>query len=437
MYVMFTFSPHADGDGAFPDTSPTIRGILGLAPEEVRTDAWPLFRRVVPEDLAKLRSAIARSTRDATAWDVEFRYRHPRNGLLWMRAHCTPLIGQDGSLQWHGFVNDITQRREADEQLRKFAFLVNNSQDFIGMCDLARRPFYINDAGLALVGLDGMAQARRTSLEDFFFPEDRPLIMSEFLPDVLRQGHSTIEIRFRHFKSGEPLWMSFSVFTLKDEDEQPLGFATISQNVDVRKQNEERTELLIEELNHRVRNTLAIVSAIATQTLKHTGSTQEFQVAFNGRIMALAKTHTLLATTKWSASTLHDLILQQLQPYAKERGDSLTIAGPTLLVNPKQALTLSLVIHELTANAAKYGALSLPTGRVEVRWQIEPNRALRLTWREFDGPPVAPPSRRGFGLQLIEFNIAHEFGGEAVFDYPREGVRCVVTIPLRPQRDEI
>jgi PAS domain S-box-containing protein len=437
MYVMFTFSPHADGDGAFPDASPTIRGILGLAPEDVRSDAWPLFRRVVPEDLATLRAAIAQGTRDATAWDVEFRYRHPSKGLLCLRAHCTPLIGQDGSLQWHGFINDITDRKEIDEQLRKFAFLVDNSQDFIGMYDLAGRPFYINDAGLALVGLDGIAQARRISLEDFFFPEDRALIMGEFLPDVLRQGHHATEIRFRHFKTDEPLWMSYSVFTIKDEADQPQGFATISQNIDARKQNEERMELLIDELNHRVRNTLAIVSAIATQTLKHTGSVREFQVAFNGRLMALAKTHTLLATSKWSASTLHDLILQQLEPYAKERADSLTIAGPRLLVNPKPALTLSLVIHELTANAAKYGALSLPTGQVEVRWQIEPNRSLRLVWREQDGPPVVPPTRRGFGSQLIEFNIAHEFGGEAAFDYRPDGLQCVLTIPLRAQRDEI
>jgi PAS domain S-box-containing protein len=434
MYGMFTFSPGADGDGAFPDASPTIRDILGLAPDELRSDAWPLFRRIVPEDLARLRAAIAQGTREATAWDVRFRYRHPHKGLLWMRAHCTPLISQNGSLQWHGFVNDITQRKENDEQLRKLAFLVDHSQDFIGMCDLAGRPFYVNDAGLALVGLDGMDEARRTSLEDFFFPEDRPLVMGEFLPDVLRQDHGTIEIRFRHFKTDEPLWMSYSVFTIKDEDDQPQGFATISQNIDARKQNDDRTELLIDELNHRVRNTLAIVSAIATQTLKHTPSVHEFQIAFNGRLMALAKTHTLLATSKWSASTLHDLILQQLEPYAKDRAD---IAGPRLLVGPKQALTLSLVIHELIANAAKYGALSVPTGRLEVRWQIEPNRSLRLTWREQDGPPVAPPTRRGFGSQLIEFNIAHEFGGEAVFDYRPEGVQCVLTIPLRAQRDEI
>jgi PAS domain S-box-containing protein len=437
MYVMFTFSPRADGDGVFPDASPTIRGILGIAPEKVRDDAWPLFRRIVPEDLTKLRGAIAQATRDGTTWDVEFRYRHPSKGLLRLRAHCTPLTGQDGSLQWHGFINDITERRRIDEELRKFAFLVNNSQDFIGMCDLAGRPFYVNEAGLALVGLEGMAAARETSIEDFFFPEDHALITSEFLPDVLREGHSTIEIRFRHFKTGEPLWMSYSVFTIKDENEQPLGFATVSQNIDAGKQNEERMELLIDELNHRVRNTLAIVNAIATQTLKHTRSIQEFQAAFGGRIMALAKTHTLLATSKWSASTLHDLIVQQLEPFAKDRMESLAVAGPTLLVNPKQALTLSLVIHELAANAAKYGALSLPTGRIEVRWQIEPDRKLRLTWRELDGPPVAPPTRRGFGTQLIEFNIAHEFGGEASFDYRPEGVQCVLTIPLRGQRDEI
>jgi PAS domain S-box-containing protein len=444
MYVMFTFAPHADGGGAFPDASPTMREICGIAPEEVRDDAAALFRRIEPDDLARLRSAIAQGTRDRAAWDVEFRYRHPAKGAIWMRVHCTPLSGADGSLQWHGFINDITQRKQdqrelekRDEQLRKFAFLVNNSRDFIAMCDLDGRPFFVNEAGLAMVGLDTMADACSVSLEDYFFPEDRAQIAQEFLPRVLREGHGTIEIRFRHFKTGEPVWMSYSVFTLKDEDDRPLGFATISQNVDARKQDDERMEFLIDELNHRVRNTLAIVNAIATQTLKHTPSVQEFRLAFGGRIAALAKTHTLLATTRWSASTLHDLIVQQLAPYTKDRTDALAIAGPRLLVNPKQALTLSLVMHELAANAAKYGALSVPTGRVEIRWQIEPDRNLRLTWHELDGPQVETPTRRGFGSQLIGFNIAHEFGGEARLDYRHAGLHCVLTIPLRGPRDEI
>jgi PAS domain S-box-containing protein len=563
MYVMFTFSPRHDGGGAFPDASPTMVEICGIAPDEVRDDVEPLFRRIDADDLAVLRQAIAKATCDRTAWDVEFRYRHPSKGPIWMRAHCTPLTGAGGALQWHGFINDVTQRRadqrelekrneqlrlallssgtgiwawdftanagtwtdevhrifgtqsfdhtpedfrkfvhpedrervscivrtalaerrsyeaefrivrqdgqvrwisnhglptfdeagkpltiigtarditarkEADEQLRKFAFLVNNSQDFIGMCDLAGRPFFVNEAGLAMVGLDDIADACQVRVEDYFFPEDRSRIVEEFLPGVLAKGHDTVEIRFRHFKTEEPIWVGYSVFTLKDENDRPIGFATISQNIDARKQNEERMALLIDELNHRVRNTLAIVNSIATQTLKHTPTVQDFRLAFGGRITALAKTHTLLATTKWSASTLRDLIAQQLDPYTKDRVDALALAGPKLLVNPKQALTLSLVIHELAANAAKYGALSVPAGRIDIRWLIGPERKLRLTWQESGGPRVAPPTRRGFGSQLIEFNIAHEFGGEARLDYEPAGLVCVLTIPLRGQRDEI
>jgi PAS domain S-box-containing protein len=563
MYVMFTFSPHADGGGAFPDASPTMLEICGIAPEEVRENVWPLLRRIEPDDLAKMRRAIAQSTRDQTPWDVEFRYRHPSKGPIWMRARCTPLTGADGSMQWHGFINDITQRKhdqrelekrneqlrlallssgigiwswdfatgvvtwsdevhkifgtssfeqtfehfstfvhpddreriatalavaidehklyevelriirpdgkvrwlsthglttydragkplsmtgtvrditarkEVDDQLRKFAFLVNNSRDFIGMCDLTGRPFFVNDAGLALVGLDDMAEACSVSLEDYFFAEDRTRITGAFLPEVLREGHGVVEVRFKHFKTGEPVWMSYNVFTLKDEDNRPLGFATISQNIDARRQNEKQMELLIDELNHRVRNTLAIVNAIATQTLKHTPSVQEFRLAFGGRLAALAKVHTLLATTKWTASALRDLIAEQLAPYTKDRTDALVISGPRLLVNPKQALNLSLVMHELAANAAKYGALSVPAGRVQISWRVEPDRVLRLTWHEFDGPRVAPPTRRGFGSQLIEFNIAHEFGGKATLDYQPAGVKCVLTIPLRGPRDEI
>jgi PAS domain S-box-containing protein len=437
MYVMFCFEPREQGDGAFPVATPTMLEICGIAPAEVREDLWPLFRRIEPDDLGRLRSAIAEAMRDRTPWDVEFRYRHPSKGLLWMRARCTPLAGRDGTLQWHGFINDITERKEIDERLRRFAFLVNNSRDFIGMFDLEGRPFYVNQAGRAMVGLDAAADVRSLSVDDFFFPEDRPSVREEFLPQVLQEGHATVEIRFRHLTTDQPLWMSYSVFTLKDENDRPIGFATISQNIDARKQDDRRMEVLIDELNHRVRNTLAIVNAIATQTMKHAPSVQEFRRTFGGRIAALAKIHTLLATKRWNPSTLHELIVQQLEPYTRDRHEAVSVAGPRLLVNPKQALTLSLVVHELAANAAKYGALSVSTGHVEIGWRITPERSLRLIWQEAGGPPVVRPSRLGFGSQLIEFNLAHEFGGEAKVDYRPAGVECVLTIPLRGPRDEI
>ncbi len=132
---------------------------------------------------------------------------------------------------------------------------------------------------------------------------------------------------------------------------------------------------------------------------------------------------------------MREVIAQQLDPYTRER--ALTITGPRLLVNPKQALTLSLVFHELAANAAKYGALSTPGGQVEIRWEIDAERNLLLTWQESGGPRVAPPRRLGFGSQLIEFNVAHEFGGNAALHYRPDGVRCLLTIPLRADADEI
>jgi two-component sensor histidine kinase len=130
------------------------------------------------------------------------------------------------------------------------------------------------------------------------------------------------------------------------------------------------------------------------------------------------------------------VITQQLDPYTRERA-ALTIDGPRLLVKPKQALTLSLVFHELAANAAKYGALSVPAGQVGIRWEIDGERNLRLTWQESGGPRVAPPRRLGFGSQMIEFNVTHEFGGNAVLDYQAAGVRCLLVLPLRGEGNEI
>ena len=130
---------------------------------------------------------------------------------------------------------DITDRKRAEADRQKFVTLVENSSDFIGMCDLQGVPFFVNRAGLEMVGLDDLEQARRMPVADFFFPEDQPRIMDEFFPSVLAQGHGEIEVRFRHFKTGEARWMAYKVLTLPDAAGRPMAFATVSQDVTERR----------------------------------------------------------------------------------------------------------------------------------------------------------------------------------------------------------
>lgn len=199
----------------------------------------------------------------------------------------------------------------------------------------------------------------------------------------------------------------------------------------VREQAEEQQEMLLAELRHRVRNTLAIVKSIAAQTRHHSDSLEDFSKSFNARVQALSDTHTLLFDANWTRSTLTELIRRHLKPYGGDR--QARLAGPEVLVRPKAALSLSLVLHELAANAAKYGGLSQPDGEVEVTWQVlreEDREQLELVWREHGGPEVRPPTRRGFGSEVIDFTIALEFQGEVQTEYAPSGLVARFVLPL-------
>jgi PAS domain S-box-containing protein len=205
----------------------------------------------------------------------------------------------------------------------------------------------------------------------------------------------------------------------------------VIKDVTERRQLEESQRLLIDELNHRVRNMLTVVKSLAAQTRRRSTSLEAFGEAFDGRLQALASIHTLLADSKWAGSTFATVIRRQVQPYAASAG-AFSLSGPDLTVAPRSAVTLTLVFHELAVNAAKYGSLSRQTGRVEVVWTVadsDGERTVTVDWIESGGPPVQPPSRLGFGTDLIDFNIVHEFGGEVQREFRADGLRCRLTIP--------
>ncbi|SFJ06468.1 PAS domain S-box-containing protein [Sphingomonas sp. NFR04] len=189
---------------------------------------------------------------------------------------------------------------------------------------------------------------------------------------------------------------------------------------------EETQRLLIGELNHRVKNTLASVQAIATQTLRHSSGASDFAPTFIGRIHALARAHSLLSSTTWQGASLQELVEGQLQTGTidPERFDT---GGPLVELAPEPALHLALVLHELATNAHKYGALSVPEGRVALHWGVR-GGMLELDWKENGGPAAAPPARRGFGTALIERSLKAE-GGSAVPSYGEGGVAWKLSIP--------
>jgi two-component sensor histidine kinase len=194
----------------------------------------------------------------------------------------------------------------------------------------------------------------------------------------------------------------------------------------------ERQNLLLAELSHRVKNTLAVVLSLANQSLNKAESLNEFARSFRGRIQALATAHDLLTAVNWEMASFQAVVERALQPYASSDGGNIQISGDQVLLRPSAALTFSLILHELTTNAAKYGALQKPGGFVKVDWRVQSNggRQLRLHWAETGGPPVRPPIGRGFGVELIERSVAYELDGRAVLDFRVEGLSCDITVPL-------
>jgi PAS domain S-box-containing protein len=194
-----------------------------------------------------------------------------------------------------------------------------------------------------------------------------------------------------------------------------------------RKQAEAAQALLIDELNHRVKNILATIDAMIGFTAAGAGSPEELGAALAGRIAAMSRTHDLLTSGRWAGVGLRDIVLRELQPYAV--ADRVAVTGEQLQLTPKAGLSLSLVLHELMTNALKYGALSVAEGRIEIAWSVERHR-LRLVWQESGGPAVAAPARRGFGTTLIERAAVRDLGGKASLLFAAPGLRCELECPL-------
>jgi PAS domain S-box-containing protein len=205
-------------------------------------------------------------------------------------------------------------------------------------------------------------------------------------------------------------------------------FVCVAHDVTERTQSERVRKMLINELNHRVKNTLATVQSFAWQTFK--GAEPAKLESFTGRLAALSRAHNILTQTAWEKAGLHGLVANAIEAFGAER---FAVRGPAFDVDPKAAVTLTLVLHELATNAVKYGALSVLGGKVLVHWITEGSPEatnLHLVWEETGGPPVTPPTRDGFGTRLIERQLTGEFGGDATLDFSPSGLVCRIQLSI-------
>jgi two-component sensor histidine kinase len=216
---------------------------------------------------------------------------------------------------------------------------------------------------------------------------------------------------------------------LRNAQGEIVGAINMLVDISDRKEAETRQRVLIDELNHRVKNTLATVQSLAHQTARHATTLDAFVETFEGRVLALAKVHDLLTKRHWLNAPLKSLIEDILAPHAE--GEARTrISGPAAELKPAAALSLTMALNELTTNAAKYGALSRDTGVLSVQWELHEDRVLRLEWTEQGGPAVLTPHRLGFGTRLMQRCIERDLDGHFDLQFQPSGLRCYMTIPL-------
>jgi PAS domain S-box-containing protein len=261
---------------------------------------------------------------------------------------------------------------------------------------------------------------------------------TEILQGVMRTGQPfigdsvSVRLQRRPGIPPEERFLDFIYQPMRARDGTVWGVFVEGSDVTDRVNAERQQKLLVDELNHRVKNVLATVQAIAAQTLRTSPDPAEFREAFESRLVGLSATHDLLTATSWRSASLRDVVLVEFRPYGAER---YRLRGPEVDLSPSEALALGLVFHELATNAAKYGALSTPDGCVDVQWSVAetPDAPLQLAldWRERGGPPVRTPERRGFGSRLIERSLKGNLRGQALLTFAPGGLACHIDLPLR------
>jgi PAS domain S-box-containing protein len=226
----------------------------------------------------------------------------------------------------------------------------------------------------------------------------------------------------------KPRWHDLHIEPLNNDTGEVIGLTCAAIDITDRKEGEAHLRLLMRELTHRSKNLLAVIQAMARQTARHAGSTNTFLDQFSARLQALAASHDLLVRESWYGASLSELIQSQINAYTTNRETQVAIEGPPTALKPEAAQNLGLALHELAVNAAQFGSLSLPDGRVTINWALR-DGVLALEWREQSGPKVKPRRNKGFGSMVIERNLVRALDAKVDMHFDPDGLLCRIEIP--------
>jgi PAS domain S-box-containing protein len=402
--------------------------LTGIPFEKALGDAW--LSVLHPDDIEEVRE------KRTVAWAAgyapyvfEARFRRHDGAWRWFEVSSRPRIDDQGN--FHGYVGlavDRTEARSALEQLRaseeRYRAVVENQSDLVCHFSADGTILFANAAYAKSIGVDPK-QLLGGNLWKWVSEQDRVRVEEVMASLSPERPEARVENRFRTAE-GER-WMLWTNRALAFDGGGRWTEAQ-STGVDIhdRKQAEEHTKLLLNELNHRVKNTLAVVQGIAHQTFKNTDFVA--RRAFEGRLSALSKAHSLLTERSWAPAPL-GAVVEEVSHVCGAARERIRSSGPDVMLSPRQALSITMALHELCTNAVKYGALSSEAGAVEFGWSVNGGQ-IEMLWRESGGPRVSAPKERGYGSTMIERALARDLQGTAVLDFQASGVVCTIRAPL-------
>lgn len=340
-------------------------------------------------------------------------------------AFPTPL--RDATGTFIGAVNvllDMSDHQRAEHAGRRLAAIVESSEDAIVSKNLDGIIATWNKGAERLFGYFAEEVIGRPIM--ILIPADRQEEEAGILERIRRGERVEHFETVRQRKDGSLVPISLTVSPITDGAGRIIGASKIARDITERKRRDEQIALLAREAEHRTKNLLALAQATVHLTCAETP--EELKLAIEGRLRALAKAHELLAQSRWAGADLRQLVLGELSPFVNESDMRAEIDGPSHRLDPDQAQTMAMAIHELATNAAKYGALSVPGGRVRVEWHITPARRLSLFWTEMDGPPVDAPTHEGFGTRVMKRMVNGQVDGEIEYHWHASGVVCEINI---------
>ncbi|TNC05450.1 PAS domain S-box protein [Methylobacterium terricola] len=433
-----------DPDGGLSYVNDRWYEYSGQTPEQALPLGWA--EAVHPDDRPGLMTSWAEARARGSLYDTEARLRRRDGAYRWFSIRAEPLRDEAGTvLGWLGSNSDVHESRRTEENLRQTQSLLRLAAEAtsLGIFDynLATGALTWDAHVRAAFGLPPDAAVSYATFLAGLHPEDRARADEAVMAalDSAGPGRFDIEYRTIGIADGIERWVAAKGQAIVEQG-CAVRFVGTVQDITARKRAEEHQRLLTGELQHRVKNTLALVQAIASQTLRGARDVDEMREAFASRLISLGRAHDILTQASWTAAPILDVVEGALSVHQPAGPARIRMSGPNVRLAAKPALSLALALHELATNAFKYGALSNETGLVEVRWHVVHGAGetrFSLTWSEHGGPPLlAPPQRKGFGSRLIERSFAAEVDGEVTLTYAPTGVVCRLVAALSSMQEQ-